>query len=94
MMLHNRRSPSKGLKMLLIFYRGWKSLAGLFGCGLIGMALEAATGSRTLAYVIAGIALGGFGYYVNEVLEEDNRLFWLPIQYLGVIIAIGAVAGA
>lgn len=77
----------------MVLFQGWNTLVGLIGCGLIGAGLEAMTGSRTFGYAVAGLALLGFGYYVNSVLDEDNRLFWIPIQFWGVVVVLGALVG-
>jgi hypothetical protein len=84
--------PRTGLSMLLVF-QGWASVTGLVGAALVGAAMQSVTGGRAVSFFIAGVALAAFGWFVNSGSVQRHALFWLPIQYWGALIAIGALLG-
>lgn len=93
----------------MIVFSGWGSIVGLFGAGLVAMLIESTTGSLGAATVLAGVVLAGFGWWVNglpgrELVDPDtgeavvlrtrHTLFWIPIQYWGlVLVPAGFFAG-
>jgi hypothetical protein len=80
------------LSVLLIF-QGWASLTGLIGAALLGAAMQSATGSRAVSFFLAGVALAAFGWFVNSGSVQRHALFWIPIEYWGALIAVGALLG-
>lgn len=77
----------------MIVFSGWATLVGFVGAAVLGGALVSVTDSRAASYAVAGAALAAFGWWINMVDVDRHRLFWIPIEYWGVAIAIGAIAG-
>lgn len=77
----------------MIFLQGWGALVGLIGTVLIGAGLESMTGSRAASYAVAGLALAAFGWWLTTRDDDRHAVFWIPIQYLGLLIAVGALVG-
>ena len=77
----------------MIFFRGWGAIAGLVIAGLIGAGLDAIGVGRPVAYLIGGAAMAAFGWWLNATDEKRHDIFWIPVQWWGVAIAIAAVAG-
>lgn len=76
----------------MIIIQGWGALVGLIGVAAIGAALDALGAARGLSYALGGVALAAFGWLVNAN-GPHHRLFGIPLQYWGLVIAIGAIAG-
>lgn len=78
----------------MIVFHGWGALVGVVLSGLIGLALIEITGSYAFSCVVMGIALTGWGLFFNVLGGERWRIFWVPVQYWGVLVVIGALLGA
>ncbi len=77
----------------MIIVQGWASFAGLLIAVLVGAGLQSVVDSRAVAYAFGGAAMAAFGWWINQQDQQRHQIFWLPIQYWGVIIGIGALAG-
>jgi hypothetical protein len=77
----------------VLVLNGWIAFGLLLVAGAIGAGLESLTGSRAFAYCVAGAALAAAGWLVNHGAERRQALFWVPIQYWGCAIAVGALLG-
>ena len=92
----------------MLVFSGWGSLGGLVIAGVVFWLIEAVTSSERLAAVVAGLALFVLGLLLHAqpdrvlqdsatgeevVLRERHTLFWIPIQYWGIVIAIGGFVG-
>jgi len=92
----------------MLLFSGWGSIAGLVGAGLVFWLSEAITSSERFAAIVAGVALFAFGWWLHAqpdrilvdsateqevVLRERHTIFWIPVQYWGVVIAIGGIVG-
>lgn len=101
---YNRVQREEPLVMLLIF-QGWAGFAGLIATGVLAATLQSATASRAFSFFVAGFALAAFGWYVNSPFrgwdvysdnspkEGRHAFFWIPIQYWGLLIGVGALLG-
>lgn len=85
----------------MLILSGWGSIAGLVITVAVGALLEAITGSRAISYFIGGLAMAAFGLWLNHIYEADEHgkgtrhsIFWVPIEYWGGLIAVGALLGA
>lgn len=81
----------------MLIFRGWGSIAALIVAGAIGAGFEGIGLGRSVAYVFGGAGCLTFGLWVNHLYEAapgHHALFWIPIEFWGVVIAIGTVAGS
>lgn len=76
---------------MIIIFQGWGALVCAVAAGLIGLALEGVTGSYGLAYTVAGLVLTALGVFFNVLGGDRLRIFWVPIQYWGILVVIGAL---
>lgn len=74
----------------MIIFNGWGGITGLIGAGLIAAGLNAALGVTWLSWLIAGISLFAFGWWINNHsdIKQRHGLFWIPIQWWGIAVAI------
>lgn len=77
----------------MMLLQGWGALVGLLGMGVLGAGLESVTGSRAASFFLAGAALAAFGWWLTTQDDAKHSIFWVPIQYWGIAIAIGALVG-
>jgi len=77
----------------MILLQGWGALVGLLGMGVIAAGLQSVTGSRAASFFLAGAALGVFGWWLTSQDGSKHSIFWVPIQYWGIAIALGALVG-
>lgn len=77
----------------MIVVQGWASFVGLLVAAVVGSQLEGVMDSRAVAYGIGGLAMAVFGLWINLFDENRHRIFWIPIQFWGLIITAGAMAG-
>lgn len=80
--------------MFIFVTHGWGPLPGLVGAGLIGLLLQKLGLGVGASLAIAGLALTAFGWWLNagEPKGRQHRLFWLPLQWTGVLVVLVAVA--
>lgn len=93
----------------MIVFSGWGSITGLVGAGIVLWLTQTVTGSPRLGGVIAGAALAAFGWWIHaqpgrELIDVQSgatfmdrprhTLFWIPIQYWGLVIMVGGIFGA
>jgi hypothetical protein len=93
----------------MIVFSGWGSIVGLVGAGGLLWLTQAITGSPRFAGVLAGAALAAFGWWIHAqpgrefidvqsgatVMQRTRHtLFWIPIQYWGLLVMVGGIFGA
>lgn len=61
-------------------------IAGAVAIGLGGLGF-----SSIIAYGLAGAAMAGYGYWINNQSDEQHSLFWVPIQYWGIVVAVSGL---
>lgn len=74
---------------MLILLQGWGSVVGLLGAGLIAWVFQAMGAPEAIGLVVAGAALTVFGYLLNDADGSRHRIFWVPIQWWG-LLTVGA----
>ncbi len=85
---------------MIVLYQGWKALAGFVVAGLVlGVFGQAGPVGSGFGAVIAGIGLFLYGRHINgwrmvdgaavrpAVRRERNTVFFIPLQYWGILIA-------
>lgn len=68
-------------------------MVGLGIAVVVGLGLEGAGASRALAYFFGGLAMAALGLWLRLTEHEGHAVFWIPIDIMGVAIAIGALVG-
>lgn len=78
----------------MIIFQGWGAIVGLIGAGLIGAAFTGITGNDAVGGVVGGLVLTAFGFFFNVLGGESYRIFWIPIQYIGILAVLGSLIGS
>lgn len=78
----------------MVFVRGWGGIVGLVIAAAVGAVLEGGGASRAVAYCIGGLAMGAFGLWLRTHEGAVHSVFFLPVDVIGGLIAVGALAGA
>lgn len=77
----------------MIFVKGWGGIAGLVIAVVIGAPLEGMGASRALAYFVGGLGMAAFGFWLHAREDERHSIFFIPVEYMGGLIAVGALVG-
>lgn len=75
---------------MLIFQGNGAFIACLIA-GAVALGLQGLGASSIIAYGLAGAAMAGYGFWINSQSDEQNSLFWIPIQYWGIVVAISGL---
>lgn len=74
--------------LIMLVFQGHGGFTACLIAGVIAIGLGALGAPAVVAYGLAGAAMFGFGFWLNQNDDEEHSLFWIPIQYWGIVVAI------
>lgn len=75
----------------MVIFSGWGTILVLIAGGGLAVLL----GESNFSWLLAGIVIAVGGFFINahdgNGPKVKNTLFWIPIEYWGVIVVVASV---
>lgn len=78
-------------KGTMLVFQGHGGFIACLIAGVVAVGLGAMGAPAVVTYGLAGAAMVAFGFWINGSSDEQHTLFWIPIQYWGIVVAISGL---